>query len=313
MLIRNRLQSKIELMKIFSGTSNKPLAEKIAKNLGLQLSKVEVFVFPDGEKRIRILDKVLDEDVVVVQSTSGPTDENYMQLFFILDGLKRSGAKSITSVVPYFGYQRQDHIFREGEAVSVKVVAKILESLGIDKLIAVDLHSIKIKEAFNVPVTHLSALAVFAKIIKEKGWDKDSITLVSPDMGGVRRIKILSEMLANMPYAIIEKNRDLATGVVSAEKITGKIGKTAIVVDDMISSGGTIELAGKILKKHGAEEIYVLATHPVFSDKAPKILQESEAKKIYVMDTIFVPEKKRFPKLEILSVSTLIAESIKSS
>lgn len=300
-------------MKIFSGTSNKPLAQKIAKNLGIALSDLEVFVFPDGEKRVRILDKVLDEDVVVVQSTSGPTDENYMQLFFILDGLKRSGAKSITAVIPYFGYQRQDHMFRFGEAVSVKVIAKILESLGLNKLIAVDLHSIKIKEAFNIPVTHLSALSVFAKTIKEKGWNENSATLVSPDMGGVRRIKILSEILNNMPYAVIEKNRDLATGNVSAEKITGKIGKKAIIVDDMISSGGTIALAGEILKKNGAEEIYVFATHPVFSDKAPKILQESEVAKVYVTDTVFVPEEKRFPKLEILSVSEMIAESIKSS
>lgn len=297
-------------MKIFSGTSNKFLAQKIAKNLGITLSNLEVFVFPDGEKRVRILDKVLDEEVVVVQSTSTPTDENYMQLFFILDALKRAGAKSATVAIPYFGYQRQDHMFREGEAVSVKVVAKILENLGINKLIAIDLHSIKIKEAFDNPVTHLSALSVFAKIIKEKGWDKDSVTLVSPDMGGVRRIKILSGMLANMPYAIIEKNRDLVTGTVSAEKITGKINKTAIVVDDMISSGRTIELAGKILRKHEVEKIYVFATHAVFSDQAPKILEASEAKKIYVTDTIFVPEEKRFPKLEILSVSSLIANAL---
>lgn len=300
-------------MKIFSGTSNKPLAEKIAKNLGIALSELEVFVFPDGEKRIRILDRVLGEDVVVVQSTSIPTDENYMQLFFILDALKRSGTKSIAAVIPYFGYQRQDHMFREGEAVSVKVIARILESLGINKVIAVDLHSIKIVEAFNVLVSHLSALAVFAKAIKEKGWDEKSTTLVSPDMGGIRRIKILSEMLNNMPYAIIEKNRDLVTGAVTAQKITGQVGKVAIVVDDMISSGGTIALAGEILKKNGTEEIYVFATHPVFSDQAPKILQASGVERVYVTDTIFVPVEKRFPKLEILSVSEMIAEQLKSA
>jgi len=300
-------------MKIFSGTSNKPLASKIAKNLGIALSDLEVFVFPDKEKRIRILDKVLDEDVVVVQSTSSPTDENYMQLFFILDALKRNGAKSITAVIPYFGYQRQDHMFREGEAVSVKVIAEILKSLGINKLISIDLHSTKIVEAFNVPVVHLSSLAVFAKIIKEKGWDKDSVILVSPDMGGVRRIKILSGMLNNMPYGFIEKNRNLETGVVTAEKITGKIGKKAIIVDDMISSGKTITVASDLLKKNGAEEIYVFATHPVFSENAPKILQDSMVEKVYVADTIFVPEEKRFPKLEILSVSEMIANSIKSN
>lgn len=297
-------------MKIFSGTSNKPLASSLAKKLGIALSGLEVFVFPDGEKRVRILDKVLDENVVVVQSTSNPVDENCMQLFFITDALKRNGAKSVTAVVPYFGYQRQDHMFREGEDVSVKVIAKILESLGLNKLIAVDLHSIKIKEAFSIDVSHLSALSIFAKFIKEH-FGKDSATLVSPDMGGIRRIKILSEMLNNMPYAVIEKNRDLATGNVSAEKIIGKIGKKVIIVDDMISSGETIVLAANLLRKNGAENICAFATHPVFSDKAPQILQESKVEKVYVTDTIFVPQEKRFPKLEILSLSEMIAESIK--
>lgn len=298
-------------MKIFSGTSNKPLAEKIAKNLGLSLSPLEVFIFPDGEKRIRILDKVLDEDVVVVQSTSSPTDINYMELFFIIDALKRSGVKSITAIVPYFGYQRQDHQFREGEAVSVKVIAEILGKLGISRLIAIDLHSTKIAETFNIPVFHLSALSLFAGFIKEKNWDKNS-TLISPDMGGIRRIKILSEMLNNMPYAVIEKNRDLATGKVSANKIQGEISKRAIIADDMISTGATIVMAADLLRQNGAEEIVVFATHPVFSEKAPKILQNSSVSSVYVTDTIFVPEEKRFPKLEILSVSKLITASLSS-
>ena len=299
-------------MKIFSGTSNKPLAEKVAKNSGLKLSNLEVFVFPDGEKRIRIIDKVLGQDVFVVQPTSSPTDENYMQLFFIVDALRRSGAKSITAIIPYFGYQRQDHMFRIGEAVSVKVVAKILEGVGINKLLAVDLHSIKIKEAFNIPVVHLSALSVFADFIKQKKWDKNSTTLVSPDMGGVRRIKILAKMLGDMSYVTIEKNRNLASGKVSADRITGKVNEKAIIVDDMISSGGTIALAAKLLRKEGVREIYVFVTHPVFSDKAPKILQESEVKKVFVTDTIFVPVEKKFPKLKILSVSEIIASALKS-
>jgi ribose-phosphate pyrophosphokinase len=175
------------------------------------------------------------------------------------------------------------------------------------------LHSVKIKEAFNIPVSHLSALAIFAEIIKSKGWDRDRTTLVSPDTGGMRRIKILSEMLGNMPFAVIEKNRDLATGNVSAEKIEGKIGKKAIIVDDMISSGETIAVAAEFLKKNGAEEIYVFATHAVFSEKAPQVLQKAAVNKVYVTDTVFVPGEKRFPKLEILSVSGLIAEDIKST
>lgn len=298
-------------MKIFSGSSNKPLAEEIAASLNLELYPMEVFIFPDGERRIRILEKVLGEDTIVVQSTSPPTDENYMELFFIVDGLKRSGAKSVTGVVPYLGYQRQDHVFREGEAVSAKVIAEILETVGINKLIAVELHSLKIKELFNIPVVHLSPLSMFAKEILEKGWDKDS-TLISPDMGGIRRIKLMSAMLSNMSFAVIEKNRDLATGNVTADKIQGAISKNVIIVDDMISSGGTIAIASKLLRKKGAENIVVFATHPVFSELAPKILQDSFVKSVYVTDTIFVPESKRFPKLKILSVAELIAKNLKA-
>jgi len=298
-------------MKVFSGTSNKSLAKKIANDLGVELSGLEVFVFPDGEKRVRILDKVVGEDTVVVQSTSTPVDENYMQLFFIVDALKRGGAKSITVVVPYFGYQRQDHVFREGEDVSVKVIVEILDTIGLNKVIAVDFHSLKIREIFNIQAVELSALPIFAKVIKEKGWDKDSSVLVTPDMGGIRRIKILSELLNNMPFVVIEKDRDLSTGAVSAEKFEGTVGKKAIIVDDMISSGGTIALAADLLKKNGVEEIYVFATHAVFSEKAPKILQESEVNSVYVTDTVLVPDEKKFPKLKILSVSQIISDVIK--
>ncbi|MEK7517325.1 MAG: ribose-phosphate pyrophosphokinase [Patescibacteria group bacterium] len=295
------------MMKIFSGSSNKPLAEKIAKYLNLKLSPMEVFIFPDGERRIRIIEKVVGVDTVLVQSTSSPTDENYMELFLTVDGLKRSGAKSVTAVVPYFGYQRQDHAFREGEAVSAKVIAKILETVRITKLIAVDFHSIKIKELFNIPVVHLSSVPLFAKVILEKGWDKNS-TLISPDMGGIRRIKLVSEMLGNMPFAVIEKNRDLSTGSISADKIQGEVKKNIIIVDDMISSGGTIAIAAELLKRRGAENIIVFATHPVFSKEAPKILENSFVKSVYVADTIFIPKEKRFPKLTILSIAEMIAE-----
>lgn len=300
-------------MKIFSGTSSKPLAEKIAKNLNIKLSDLEIFVFPDGEKRITILDQVLDEDATVVQSTSNPVDENYMQLFFIVDGLKRSGAKSVTAVIPYLGYQRQDHVFRPGEAVSLQVIVKTLESTGVAKIITLDLHSVKIPELFHLPIEHLSAIPLFAKKIKEEKWDDKKTVLVSPDMGGIRRIKLLSEELNKMPYVSIEKNRDLSTGEVVADKIEGKVLSRAIIVDDMISSGKTISVAADALKKHGVEEIFVFAAHPVFSDEAAKILQEAKVEKVYVTDTVLIPEKKKFPKLEILSVSEMLAESIKSA
>lgn len=301
-------------MKIFSGTSNKPLAQKIAKNLGLPLSDLEIFVFPDGEKRVRALDKVVGEDCVVVQPTSPEPDKNYMELFLIADAILRNGAKSITAVIPYLSYQRQDRLFREGEAVSLDVIRKILEAVGISKIITIDLHSVRIPELFKIEVAHLSALSIFAEKILEiiRGSVADCV-LVSPDMGGVRRIKILSEMLGGMPYAVIVKNRNLATGKLTASEIQGEIKKRAIIVDDMISTGETIKLATELLRKNGAKEIYVFATHPVFSKDAKNVLQKSYAERVFVTDTIEIPKEKEFPKLEILSVSEMIAGQLKKN
>lgn len=299
-------------MKIFSGSSNKPLAEKIAHAMGIELSPIEIFVFPDGEKRIQIQERVVDEDTVVVQSTSTPAAENFMELFFIIDGLKRSGAKNITAVVPYLGYQRQDHIFREGEAVSLDVVVHALEGAGADKVIVFDLHSIKIPEVFKVPVAHLSALPMFAEKIKGLG---DGF-LASPDMGGLRRINKMSELLDGMPWVATVKDRNLDTGEIVMDKIEGdvsKIKQKAFIVDDMISSGKTIVEAAKLLKQHGAEEIYVFVTHPVFSNEAPTLLQDSVVTKVFVANTVDVPQEKQFSKLEVLSVADMVANELKSA
>ena len=318
-------------MKVFSGSSNKPLVEKIAKQLNTSLSPLEIFIFPDGERRIRAIDRVVGQDTVVIQSTSPNPDTAYMELFFIVDALKRSGAKSVVAVVPYLGYQRQDHVFRDGEAVSLEVIIETLESVGMDKLITFDLHSIKIPELFKIPIVHLSALPFFAEKIKEiigqgaevappgRGSPRPSDTiLVSPDMGGIRRIKILSELLSNMPFVSIVKDRDLKTGNISSssfdtESPEWKKGvKRAIIVDDMISTGRTIVSAVDLLIKNGIEENLIFATHPVFSNDAKNILQNSRASKIFVTDTIDISEKGRFAKLEILSVANLIANGLRN-
>jgi len=198
-------------MKIVSGSSNRPLAEKIATHLGLTLTPLEIFIFPDGERRIQVQESVIEEDCIIVQPTNPPVDTNYIELFLIADALKRSGARDISVVMPYVGYQRQDHIFRDGEAVSLEVMVKAIESLGGQKMIAFDLHSIKIPEVFTIPLKHLSALPIFADCIRKQGWTKEETVLVTPDMGGIRRIKILSELLGDMPYLTIIKHRDLAT------------------------------------------------------------------------------------------------------
>jgi ribose-phosphate pyrophosphokinase len=298
-------------MKIFSGSSNKPLAQNSALELGVEVSPLQISVFPDGERRIRVVGNVVDEKTVVFQSTSTPPDQNYMELFFIVDALKRSGASEVTAVIPYLGYERQDHVFRDGEVVSLEVIVKTLERVGIDKLVAFDLHSIKVPELFTIPVLHLSALDLFARKIKELGLTENAV-LVSPDMGGIRRIKMLSESLDNMPFATVEKNRDLETGDISDSSMEGNVkGKAAIIVDDMISTGRTIVAAEKILFENGAKKVLVFATHAVFSGQAVKLLQNLKTEKVFVTDTILIPKEKHFDKLEIISVSKTIAQGIR--
>src|SRR5260221_1717738 len=301
-------------MKLFSGSANRPLAVKVAKALKMKLSPVDIHIFPDGERRIQIPEKVVDEHCVVIQSASTPVDTNYMELFFIVDALKRSGAEFVTAVVPYFGYQRQDHVFRDGEAVSLEVMIKMLESVGVDKVISFDMHSIRIPDLFHIPVTHLSALPVFAQKIQDKFSDLSDTILVSPDDGGIARVKKLSELLGNMPYAVIGKNRDLVTGAITSEGIESgnvKGKKRALIIDDMISSGGTMIVAANTLKEQGIKEIYVFATHPVFSIDGPSKLQTSSIKKLFVTNTVFVPSDKMFGKLRQLSIADLIAVELK--
>lgn len=297
-------------MKLFAGSASEELGAAVAKILGIPLSTVEHHVFPDGEQRIQLRDDVVDQDIVIIQSTGIPTDANYIELFLLLDAATRNGAKSVAAVIPYLGYSRQDHIFRTGEARSLEVMINAIEVNGATSMIGFDFHSIKTPELFNLPVTHLSALPIFASVIKQHGWLDDQTILVSPDMGGLRRLSQLSEMLGGMATASVEKNRDLTTGDIDASLVHGEIKKRCLLVDDMISSGKTTAQAVEMVKKHGAEEVYVFATHPVFSGNAAEILQASSAEKVFVTDTIAIPEEKRFAKLEIVSVASEIASRL---
>lgn len=291
---------------------------------------------------------MVDEDVIIVEPTSPPVDTHFVELLLLIDAAKRSGASLVTVVVPYLGYQRQDHIFRDGEAVSLDVVRKIIESVGASRVLIIDGHSSRIEQLFTIPVLHLSALPLFAERIRKLGKlgklgklsipvrqltdqkvrisdasdfsgspsysefsEKDAV-LVSPDMGGIRRIKILSQLLGGMPWVAIEKNRDVTTGSITALGIQGQLQgkKRAIIIDDMISSGKTIVQAADLLQKNDISDIVVFATHAVFSEKAPAVLQKSIVSKVYVTDTIAIPEKKKFVKLEVLSVAPMIARAI---
>lgn len=302
-------------MKIFGGNASIQITQEIAESLHTTPSSVDVHVFPDGERRIRIAESVVDTECVVVQSACPPVDTNYMELFFLIDALKRSGAKAVTAVVPYFGYQRQDHVFRDGEAVSLEVVIHILENLRINRLISIDMHTSKIPSLFTIPVSHLSALPLFGKHIQEKEWVTEETVLVSPDMGGIGRIKKLSSLLDNMPYAAIDKKRDLETGALLMSSfgegsVDGK--KRAIMVDDMISSGQTITLAASFLKGLGVEEVIVFATHAVFSEDASLLLQRSQIDSVFVTDTVAISKEKQCEKLSVISVAQLIASALEN-
>jgi ribose-phosphate pyrophosphokinase len=296
-------------MKIFSGSANRPLAEKIAQNMGLPLSEVENHLFPDGERRIMLMEDVVDEDVLICQPTCSPVDSNLLELCLLLDAAKRNGAKNITAVVPYLGYQRQDHIFRTGEARSLEVVVKMIEVSGANCFVGVDLHSIKIPELFSIGVDHLSALSLFAEKVKQIESDLSNACLVTPDMGGIRRIELLKNLLGGIDYVAVEKDRDIVTGKIKVAKVTGEVKDTCFIVDDMISSGGTIVQCVNELFDMGAKKVFVFATHAVFSNKAPGLLEACRAEKIFVTDTIYIPEEKFFKKLEVLSIAPTVASS----
>lgn len=297
-------------MKIFSGSANVPLAQKIADELGLPLSGVENHIFPDGERRIKLQEDVVGEDVVIVQPTCPPVDSNIMELCLLLNAARISGARQVTAVVPYLGYQRQDHIFREGESRSLEVVIKMIETSGATGFLGVDLHSIKIPELFTIGVNHLFALVLFAQKIKEFTTDFTDSCLVTPDMGGIRRIELLKDLVGDITFVSVEKDRDIVSGDIKVSKVHGKVLKTCFIVDDMISSGKTIIECIGALREKGAEKFFVMATHAVFSDKAPKLLEDSNAEVVFVTDSIAISENKKFKKLEILTISKIIAESL---
>jgi ribose-phosphate pyrophosphokinase len=296
---------------IFIGDlGNRKLSEKLAAKLGTSAIYADKHIFPDGEMRLRIAEIVADKPVIFLKSHEGVIDSSILETCFLIDVLKRNGAGPVTGIIPYLGYMRADHMFRTGEGVPLEVVISMLEGAGLAKVVLIDPHSIRIPELFHVPVTDLTALSVFADKIKSMKLAKGSYTLVTPDMGGIRRIKLLSEMLDGAPFASVEKNRDLETGKVEAAKVEGKIAETVFVVDDMISSGGTIVKAIGALSKLGAKEMFIMATHAVFSENAPALLETSGARKVYITDSISVPDNKRFKKLEVLSIADLIAKSL---
>jgi ribose-phosphate pyrophosphokinase len=295
-------------LKVFSLNSNKPLAEEIAKVIGVELGKCSVTRFSDGEIQINIEESIRGCDVYVIQSTSSPVNENIMELLIMLDALKRASAKTINVVVPYYGYARQDRKARAREPITAKLVANLLETAGATRMITLDLHAPQIQGFFDIPTDQLMGVPILSEYFKGKELNGD-IVVVSPDHGGVTRARKMAERL-KAPIAIIDKRRP-RPNVAEVMNIVGNIeGKIAILIDDIIDTAGTITLAANALVENGAKEVYACCTHPVLSGPAIERIQNSKIKELVITNTINLPEEKRMDKIVELSVAPLIGEAI---
>ena len=297
-------------LKIFSLSSNKELAEKIATSMGVELGHISVSHFSDGEIKIAIEESIRGDNVYIIQSTSDPVNDNLMELLIMIDACRRASAETINVVIPYFGYARQDRKAQPREPITAKLVARMMENAGATRILALDLHAAQIQGFFEVPVDHLYGAPLLAEyfLTNDRYTDSD-IVVVSPDHGGVTRARKLAEFL-KAPIAIIDKRRPKAN-VAEVMNIVGDVAnRHAIIIDDMIDTAGTITLAASAIKDAGALSVVACCTHPVLSGPAIQRLEDSDLDEVVVSDSIFLPDEKRIDKIKQVTVSELIAEAI---
>lgn len=296
-----------EILQLFTLNSNRELAEQIAEHIGIPLGQCTVTKFSDGETQISIEESVRGCSVYIVQSTSDPVNESIMELLILIDALKRASAKTINIVMPYYGYGRQDRKARSREPITSKLVANLLETTGADRVLTLDLHAAQIQGFFDIPIDHLQGVPLLSEYFIQKNIEDPII--VSPDHGGVVRARRMADRL-KAPIGIIDKRRP-KPNVAEVMNIIGEIeGKTAIIIDDIIDTAGTMQLAADALIEKGAKEVYACATHPVLSGPALERMENSKIKELVVTNTIALPEEKRIDKLTQLSVANLLGEAI---
>jgi ribose-phosphate pyrophosphokinase len=296
-------------LKIFSGNSNPALAAEIAKSMGAKVSKANVARFSDGEVNLEIEDNVRGSDVFVIQSTCPPSNENYMELFIMLDALKRASAARITAVTPYYGYARQDRKVAPRAPISAKLMADLITVAGADRVLAVDLHAGQIQGFFDIPVDHLFSMPVLINHLKESV--AGDTVIVSPDAGGVERARAFAKRLG-ATIAIIDKRRNAPNEAKALHLIGDVDGKNAIILDDLIDTAGTLTQAVDTLLSHGAKKVSACATHPVLSGPAVERITVSGLIELVVTDTIpLSPQARKCRKIKQLSVAPLLAEAIK--
>jgi ribose-phosphate pyrophosphokinase len=299
-------------MKIFAGNATPELAKKIADRLYIGLGEAKVGSFSDGEISVEITENVRGADVFIIQSTCAPTNNNLMELIVMVDALRRASAGRITAVMPYFGYARQDRRVRSARVpITAKVVADFLSSVGVDRVLTVDLHAEQIQGFFDVPVDNVFGTPILLEDMQEKNLDNPVV--VSPDIGGVVRARAVAKLLDDADLAIIDKRRPKAN-VAQVMHIIGDVqGRDCIIVDDMIDTGGTLAKAAQALKDHGANKVYAYATHPVLSGNAAQNLKESVIDEVIVTDSIPLSDeiKALGSRVKQLTLSGMLSEAIR--
>ncbi|WP_339828398.1 ribose-phosphate diphosphokinase [uncultured Arenimonas sp.] len=297
---------------VFTGNANRPLALAVCRQLGIPLGKAQVGQFSDGEVQVEIEENVRRQEVFVIQSTSAPTAENFMELLVLIDALKRASVASVTAVVPYFGYARQDRRMRSARVpITAKVAAKMFSAVGTDRVLTVDLHADQIQGFFDIPVDNVYASPLLlADIWRSHGTD--DLIVVSPDVGGVVRARAIAKRLDDADLAIVDKRRPKA-GVATVMNIIGDVeGKTCVLVDDIVDTAGTLCAAAAALKANGAKKVLAYCTHPVLSGAAIANVTNSQLDELVVTDTIPLSEAARAcPRIRQLSVAELLAETIR--
>ncbi|MDD2259307.1 MAG: ribose-phosphate pyrophosphokinase [Bacilli bacterium] len=294
-------------VKLFTLNSNPDLAREIAEYMGIELSDSIITRFADGELNINISETVRGHDVFIIQSTSSPVNEHYMELLIMIDALIRASAKTVNIVMPYYGYSRQDRKALSRQPISARLVADLLEVAGATRVLSMDLHAGQIQGFFKIPIDNFEAAPIMVRYIKEKKLD--DFVIVSPDHGGATRARKFAENF-NAPLAIIDKRRP-KPNVVEVMSIIGDVkGKNAIIVDDIIDTAGSVTEAAIALNHAGAKDIYVVATHPILSDPAIERLQNSKIKEVIVTNSIKLPEYKKISKITQLSIAKIIGQGI---
>lgn len=294
---------------VFSLSSSKKLAQDIASILGTKVGDCKVHHFADGEILCEIGESVRGKDVFIVQSTSNPVTENLMEILVLTDALKRASAREITAVIPYFGYARQDRKAKPRQPITSKLVADLLTTAGVNRVVTVDLHAAQIQGFFDIPVDEMQALPLLIKYFRKK--KVQDLCVVSPDHGGATRARKMSEAF-DCPIAIIDKRRP-RPNVAEVMGIIGNVeGKNCILIDDMIDTAGTITAGVDMLKQKGAKDVYIACTHGVLSGPAIERLSTCAAKEVVITNTIEIPQEKKFDKLVSVSVAGLLAHTIEN-